>query len=453
MDILKDLDNWVRTQEAELVKDIGKLVEIPSISRKGEDEYLYGKECFRAAARMRGIAEGYGLKTEDCGGHCIRLSYGEGKGRVEIWNHLDVVPEGEGWVYEPYVCRRIGDFLIGRGVSDNKGAAIAVLYAIRYLKEHGITLHYSLSQICGLSEETGMGDAAWYVSEYGSPDFAMIADCRFPFCYGEKSRCLIKVRSKSKMEHIRRLSAGIVENSVAQSAEAVFRFGSQKVSLTAEGCAGHAAAPEKCVNPIGILAGQVGERKDLPLSDSEKRLFDFLKAACSDGYGEGLGLQNTDEIFGRMSCAGTVLRFEEGRVSLQFDLRIPPSLSGEQLLEDFREKALAWDMEVVDMEVTQGYLRDLNDPYIQALFSAYCQMPGEKELPYVMGGNTYARFFDNAVGFGPGIVKDYSMLGLPKGHGGGHACDEVQSVGSLCCAIKIYVTALLNLEKLFLEGR
>ncbi len=450
MNCLEDLDMWIQNHEEEMVEDIRKLVRIPSVSRKGNGNYLYGKACFEVAACMEKIAEGYGLETEDCGGHCIRIHYGVGNKKVEVWNHLDVVPEGKGWVYEPYACQREGDFLIGRGVSDNKGAAIAVLYAIRYLKEYGIKLHYSLSQICGLSEETGMEDARWYVSEYGSPDFAMIADCRFPLCYGEKSRCRIKVVSKRKMKHIVRLSAGIVPNSVAGSVEAVFCSNFHKNIITAKGVAGHAAAPERCINPIGILAKMINEKKDLDLSEPEKKLFEFLEAACSDGYGEGLGLRYFDETFGRMSCAGTVLRLEEGRVSLQFDMRIPPSVDVKEVIAEFKRKAFTFEMEVTDTEIAQGYMRDLHSHHIQALLSAYYMVSDRKEQPYVMGGNTYARFFENAVGFGPGIIKDYSMLQLPKGHGGGHACDEVQSVNSLCTAVKIYVTALWNLEKMYL---
>ncbi len=207
------------------------------------------------------------------------------------------------------------------------------------------------------------------------------------------------------------LSAGIVPDSVAGRAEVIFGEDSGKILLTADGIAGHAAAPEKCVNPIGLLAKKVRKESLLALSEAERMLFQFLEASCIDGYGEGLGLKYEDETLGKMSCVGTVLRFDEGRASLLFDVRIPPSVNPEQVVEEFKVKAHG----------------------------------------YVMGGNTYARFFANGVGFGPGIVKDYSILGLPEGHGGGHACDEVQSVSSLSLAVKIYVTALWNLEKLFKE--
>lgn len=459
-ELLEDLDGWIADREAQMVEDIRRLVRIPSISKEGQEPYWFGEECFRAAACMREMAEAYGFETQDCGGRCIRIRYGEGEKRIEVWNHLDVVPEGKGWVYEPYACERVGDFLIGRGVSDNKGPAVAVLYALRYLKEHAISLPYSLSQICGLSEETGMADAAWYVETCGSPDFAVISDCRFPLCYGEKGRCRIKVRTGSAMEHIRILQAGTVSNSVAQKALLVLEgqcradngakhtADEQRITMTARGIAGHAAAPERCVNPIGILAAQVEERRELILSEQEKKLFHFLRLACNDGYGEGLGIGREDPVFGKMSCAGTLLSMEDGHAALEFDLRIPPSIELQELLEELAGKAKAWGLDIVETECTSGYKQDLHSPYIQALLSAYYRVMGKGEEPYVMGGNTYARFFTAAAGFGPGIPKDYSALKLPAGHGGGHGCDEVQSVSSLCSAVKVYVLAFLRLAEL-----
>ena len=144
------------------------------------------------------------------------------------------------------------------------------------------------------------------------------------------------------MEHIAQLSAGIVPNSVAGRAEGIFGEDSGEILLTADGIAGHAAAPEKCVNPIGLLAKKVRKESLLALSEAERMLFQFLEASCSDGYGEGLGLKYEDETFGKMSCVGTVLRFDEGRASLLFDLRIPPSVNPEQVVEEFKVKAHAY---------------------------------------------------------------------------------------------------------------
>ena len=39
---------------------------------------------------------------------------------IGFWNHLDVVPVGEGWDFDPFGAELKGDLLIGRGSQDNK---------------------------------------------------------------------------------------------------------------------------------------------------------------------------------------------------------------------------------------------------------------------------------------------------------------------------------------------
>ena len=61
--------------------------------------------------------------------------------QLDILAHLDVVPAGEGWqvteAFEPVV--KDGN-LYGRGTADDKGPAVAALYAMRAVKELGIPL-------------------------------------------------------------------------------------------------------------------------------------------------------------------------------------------------------------------------------------------------------------------------------------------------------------------------
>lgn len=487
------MEDWIARHKAEMIEDIKSLVEIPSVAKSQEktssaEDFPFGRECKRAGERMRQMAEKYGFWTEDCGGRCVRIQYEKAEGlspdRIEIWNHLDVVPEGEGWVYPPYKCTLKGDFLIGRGVSDNKGPAVAVLYALRYLKERGIRLHYQLSQVCGLSEETGMEDAAWYVKQYGSPKLAVISDCRFPLCYGEKGRCRMKFLYEGELPHIEALGAGLVSNSVADTARLVLRgqqesfpakglgektawgelsgnmtvkYRDGKLHLTAKGIGGHAAAPEKCVNPIGILSDFVEREESLLLTKEERSFFGFLKKSCSDGYGQGLDIAVEDKVFGKMSCAGTLLCFDGKRASLEFDLRFPPKTDINGMIEKMERQAKPFGWRLSESNVKKGYVHDPDTQEMKILLNAYRQVYGEAGQPYVMGGNTYAGFFENAVGFGPGIPrtplfdfrheKALEALKLPKGHGGGHACDEVQSLQGLCDAVRVYVTALLALEQ------
>ena len=64
------------------------------------------------------------------------------------------------WDYPPFEGTLVENrYLIGRGVQDNKMAAIGVFHVMNCLRDLGVTRSYSLHM--GTSEETGMEDARY----------------------------------------------------------------------------------------------------------------------------------------------------------------------------------------------------------------------------------------------------------------------------------------------------
>jgi acetylornithine deacetylase len=82
-------------------------------------------------------------------------------GRSLILNgHVDVVPPAaaELWASDPYVLRRDGDWLYGRGAGDMKGGLVAICGAVRALREAGVELDGDLHLQSVVEEEcTGNG--------------------------------------------------------------------------------------------------------------------------------------------------------------------------------------------------------------------------------------------------------------------------------------------------------
>jgi hypothetical protein len=68
--------------------------------------------------------------------------------------HVDVVPVGNGWTADPFKMRIQDGWLLGRGVSDDKGPMIVTLYALKFLKEQG-----AKEVICAISLPFFSGDA------------------------------------------------------------------------------------------------------------------------------------------------------------------------------------------------------------------------------------------------------------------------------------------------------
>jgi acetylornithine deacetylase/succinyl-diaminopimelate desuccinylase-like protein len=74
-----------------------------------------------------------GLKTVNGDYYCGYGETGEGEKLIGILAHLDIVPAGSDWNSDPFRMVEKDGYLYGRGVSDDKGAAVASMYALKYL--------------------------------------------------------------------------------------------------------------------------------------------------------------------------------------------------------------------------------------------------------------------------------------------------------------------------------
>ena len=254
------LEQWISRQEDQMREDIAALIRIPSIADQQEaiPGAPYGKKCREALEQMRAFGLREQMETEDIDGHCLTIATGKGNVEIGIWNHLDVVPEGKGWIYPPYTCTEKDGYLIGRGVQDNKGPAVAVLYAMKYCREKEILNNIKVRQILGCQEESGMTDVEYYLKYKKAPEYSFVADCGFPVCCGEKGHCIVLMETVSAVEGILEFDGGTAPNSVPSFAHAVAenKIG-QKSEETAVGISGHAAFPDGTQNAIGILCGKL----------------------------------------------------------------------------------------------------------------------------------------------------------------------------------------------------
>lgn len=501
------LEDWLEEREEDLIRDIAALVEIESVAeeqaasekerKQGRDgtEYAqghqaetscgsghpapYGPGCRKALERMMELAEQKGLKAEDHQGHCLSVSVGTGETEIGIWNHLDVVPAGEGWIYPPYACTRKNGYLIGRGVQDNKGPAVAVLYAIWYCSEKNLLKNIKVRQILGCQEERGMQDVVWYLRHRRAPDFSFVADCGFPVCCGEKGGFRITLETEKRTDKLLRIQGGTVCNSVPAGASGEVLTNGGWRTLEAEGIGGHAAFPEGTVNAVNVLCGKIrgqiliseadtlraaesvtavewnageAKRSEDVKPDELGKILCFLEAVSGDGYGEQIGIACEDELSGRLTCNAGVVSMREGRIRLELDIRYPVTKGAEDFLPKLRRRAEESGFCILEFHDSPPYYMDKNHPFVQVLMRAWREETGLSGEPFVMGGGTYARHIPNAVSFGPGTDRDFTIPELPAGHGNCHCADEAEAVENLKQAVSIYVNTLMKIDE-WIGGR
>ncbi len=441
------IEQWIEEHQKQMLEDIAALVRIPSVASVKETKVSgepFGKACRNVLDKMKKIADREGICGRDAEGYYLSLEAGEGETQIGVWSHLDVVPEGDGWIYPPFVCTRKGDYLIGRGVQDNKGPAIAVFYAICYCKEHNLLKSIRIRHLLGCQEESGMQDVAHFLEKKEEPAFSFVTDCGFPVCCGEKGILRISFKSAEKMEEFSRLQAGVVCNSVPSSAEAEIQTGNGCTHLTADGIGGHAAFPEGTVNAVSVLLQRLEEYS---LRKETEKALAFLRLLAADGYGKAAGIACSDEVSGSLTCNLGILCMEEGYIRAEVDIRYPVSVKSEDFLPVLLKKAEMSGMKLIYKEDSKPYYMEKEHPFVQVLMRTWKEETGQDGEPYVMGGGTYAKKLPHTVAFGPGMPKNFQEIGLPEGHGNCHGADEAETITNLKKAVKIYIKAFINLDK------
>ena len=462
--LMQEIDQWIEKNKEAFVKDLDRLVAVPSISVHGDDTYPYGKECCRVLDEMTALAAGYGFQVKNHEYHCGSLlvkGTGDSPRRIGIYAHLDVVPLGEGWHNPPLKCTQKDGFLIGRGVGDNKGPGICALYALRYLKEHGIELKNDVLVYYGLSEETGMQDIEYFCRTQQVPDFNLVADTNFPVCYGEKG--LMRADIERKIEgNLVSFHGGSVVNVIPPKAEAVIsgvsleaareKLGDiegisvdrdgESVKVTALGISRHAAFPEGSVNAIQELSKALAGSG--LLTGSAAHGVKAVAAMTSDYYGESCGIPFEDKESGRLTCVGSVIHAQDGVMKVSFDTRYPVTVDGDEVVDGFKKRAESLGFAVSVGELSAPAYVPLDNPYIPVLSEICDCVQGKHYEPYTMGGGTYSRHLPCAIGFGPGVPDAPNPF--ENGHGQGHQPDECVPFDMLLKGLKTYIISLLELD-------
>ena len=120
---------------SDYIQSIIDLVGIESVCdrRENDPEYPYGEGVRHALDYVLDLCNKFGFRTKNCNNQIGYAEIGEGDPLTAVLVHLDVVPIGDGWSAEQGEIR--DGKLFGRGVMDDKGPAVACIYAMKDIKQ------------------------------------------------------------------------------------------------------------------------------------------------------------------------------------------------------------------------------------------------------------------------------------------------------------------------------
>jgi len=471
-ELYKKVDLWFEDHREQMLSDVVRLLRIPSISDPSGPCHPFGQGCHDALEEMLLIGREHGFYTENHEYYVgsIGLEKKDYKNTIGFWNHLDVVPVGNNWEYAPFDPVLLDHFLIGRGSQDNKGPAIGILYMMKCIRELQIPMKHELCLFVGCDEERGMQDIEYYTNRYHVPKLNMIADSGFPVCYGEKGILDGRMISKYKVSgRILDLYGGHAINMIPDIAVAVLERTAElekelidsntsleitrhadRIELTARGTSKHSAFPEGSTNAIHELCHSLSQLSCLDVEDL--RLLRSVSAMSAEYYGEAFDISYRDDVSGPTTCAATILKLEDRKISLTLNIRYAITADVDKLFSCMtvhaQQAGFVWKLE---RNSKPNYF-SRQHPAVELLTNTYNEMTGEKKEPFTMGGGTYARKLPNAFAYGIGglAVDEWDKtvsekLFLP-GHGGAHEPDEGLNIRLFLKAMKIYTMSVAALN-------
>lgn len=419
------MESIMSNYQEDILRDLGKLVAIESVAVPNCDSegYPFGRESAEALEFMLSLAREMGLSTENCDNYACHVQLGEGRedDYAAVLAHVDVVPTGDGWNTDPLTLTEKNGYLYGRGVADDKGAAIIALYCLKAMKDNVVNLKRPIRCIFGGGEEIGMDDMGHYFSKHSLPTFAFTPDADYPACNCEKGilhlqfsgktdPALVAVKGGSAINCVADQCTATVkcdETTAAAVGEAVEKYGAagtctangdcQKIKV--QGVSAHAMCPEKGINAIDSLLSALSENGLLGHKSAEKFFADCL---CGGLSGEKIGIACEDEISGALTMNVGTLSSSKGVSTLGVDIRYPATLDSAGIIQKITDEAGKNGVQVEIINDNKPLYVPENHPLIKALGECYTEITGQPMKPMSMGGGTYARALGGrGVAFGP----------------------------------------------------
>jgi len=407
----------------ELLADLNTLIGFESVANEKPEE------CQNAINFMLKRANDFGLTGEQVTDESMHIQLGS-KGKLcGILSHLDVVPAGNNWSVLPYSLTEKDGRLYGRGIADDKGAALVTLYCLRALKEDGIDGVNALRAIYGTSEECGMEDIDGYFEKMPVPDLSFTPDSDYGICYAEKGILQIEVSTKGNLATVlSQLHSGKAINAVPDIAYALldssnydeqnllelskktegnFEFNStiDGLMVISRGKAAHACEPHKGFNAAAALVELLAKAYT---STEIGTICDFIDIALgNETDGCSLGLKTHCSISGDLTVNLGYIHIEGNEARAAFDIRYPVSITGGSVYRQFRYAAKHNKLDVKVLNHEKPLYIEKDSELVKLLSGAYKAVTGEDPELYTTGGGTYARKLGGkGLAFGPAFKDD-----------------------------------------------
>lgn len=467
------IQNWLADHREEMIRDISDLVRVNSEKMPAKEGMPYGEGPAQALALALSKAESYGFAVQNHENYVGSIDMQDAPRGLDILAHLDVVPATPGFtVTQPFEPLERDGKLYGRGTADDKGPAMAALYAMRALKELGVPLRKNVRLILGCDEECGSSDIEYYYKKEAAAPYTFSPDSCFPVVNVEKGHlvaafvcksnrpagtsdakpCIIEAHSGMKFNiipdraqmRVRNVSREVLAAAAKKLAQdlsvgIMIETFADSLRVTVQGKSAHASTPELGVNALTAMLHLLrGVREAFAETDdaATKALLALSEVLVhADHAGQALGIDRDHEVTGPTTVSPDMLDVKDGSLRLTIDSRMALGSTRENTVGTLEKLAETCGCTFDVERYSETHYVPGDSWFVKTLIACYEDVyEREGSKPIAMGGGTYVHEVENGVAFG--CVEDEEEVNM---HGDDeHIAVEDLLKGSATFALAIY---------------
>jgi len=464
----EEIRELCKNYQDDIINSLRDILQYNSIQEDSKPGQPFGEEVDECLNKTLEIAENLGFKTGNIDGYAGYAEIGEGEEMFGILCHLDIVPAGDDWTYPPFAGKIVDNKMYGRGTLDNKGPAIASLYAMKVIQDLDIELNKRVRLILGCNEESGWAGIDYYKEHAEMPKIAFSPDAEFPVIHAEKGILIFNLNKdleeqtdiKPGRVTVKSITGGNAPNMVPDRARAIvegeFDYLSTQLEkynnrwdgelqltktdegleLVAKGISAHGSMPQDGVNAISYL---ISFLRELDITEDEKA--EFLKQYSEliglNYFGENIGCQMSDEVSGPLIFNVGQIELDDAKAKVVVNIRYPVQASADEVFTRMEDKLQSTGWTIEKGEHKEPLYVEKDSELVKSLMEIYQEETGDYDAtPIAIGGGTYARAVEKAVAFGPLFPGQPELA---------HQKDEYIGVDDLIKNTVIYANAIAAL--------
>ncbi len=425
-----NLKDFLQENEKKIINDLSELISIKTYDGSGKktDVNPLGNNIDKAFKLIEKICTREGLYITNYDNYAVAVDTNKNPTKIDFafLNHIDTVNvyEFEKWLTPPFELTYKNNHVYGRGVNDNKGPLIYVLYLLIYLKREQ-NYKKNIRMIIGGAEETTWEGIKYYKAKNLTlnPLYALSPDGNFPVINLEKGIIYFEYEENIEDEIIEKIISIDEVSNNCHHLEIITKEGIKRI-INGSKC--KSRSPEKGKSVLEIL----NQKNEFAKSN----VINFMLTNFQTKNGHLFALDDYVNEEKNSSFNVSSINYMDGRLIVKFDYRYIYDYDETYIMYKLKKRLKNGKIKI--QKKHDFHFLPESTLLNEKLKESYQKITKNELTFHTKGAASYARSFSTAICAGPLFDDETSNS---------HQPNEVMRINNMIKACEIYEQLIYSL--------